>query len=119
LMMAEPSTISAMLEEALIQFRGRVSVTCSKPYFLEFNPIGATKGITLSWAASYLHLPPSSFLAFGDSLNDLSMLQAAGRGVQMSNGREDLRSLCDDLCGSNQNDGVSAYLDKVFLEALS
>ena len=58
-------------------------------------------------------------IAFGDSLNDLSMLQAAGRGVLMRNGREDLRSLCDDICGTNQEDGVAAYLADCFGEVFA
>ncbi len=116
LMMADPVKIASMLAEAEKLFDGRASVTCSKPWFLEFNPPGATKGLALSWTASYLNLSPSDFLAFGDSLNDLSMLQTAGRGVLMSNGRKELRSLCDDVCGSNQEDGIAAYLEEVFRE---
>ncbi|MBQ9252054.1 MAG: HAD family phosphatase [Clostridia bacterium] len=116
LMMASEEKISSMLQEARQRFQDRVSVTCSKPYFLEFNPLRATKGIALSWAAEQLGISLSRFLAFGDSLNDLSMLQAAGRGVLMSNGRPELRSLCDDVCGSNQEDGVAAYLEKLYWE---
>ena len=50
---------------------------------------------------------------FGDSLNDLSMLQRAGRGILMANGRADLRSSGDDL-PSNQEDGVAEYLESLF-----
>ncbi len=114
LMMDEPEKISAMLAEARELFQGRVSVTCSKPWFLEFNPVNATKGIALQRAAEYLKMDVKRFLAFGDSLNDLSMLQAAGRGVLMANGRTDLRDLCDDVCGTNQEDGVALYLERVF-----
>ena len=113
LMMAEEAKIASMLSEAQALFQGRVSVTCSKPWFLEFNALGATKGLALLRAAEQLGLSPSDFIAFGDSLNDLSMLQAAGRGVLMANGRDSLRSLADDICHSNQEDGVAVYLESL------
>ena len=119
LMMDAPEKIAEMLREAQDLFRGRASVTCSKPWFLEFNPPGATKGLALEWSAARLGISPKEFIAFGDSLNDLSMLQAAGRGVLMRNGREDLRSLCDDICGTNQEDGVAAYLADCFGEVFA
>ena len=116
LMMDEEAKISAMLAEARAQFQGRASVTCSKPWFLEFNPLRATKGIALSWAADHLGISLEKVIAFGDSLNDLPMLQAAGRGVLMANGRADLRDQCDDICGTNQEDGVACFLEKIFGE---
>lgn len=114
LMMAEETKIASMLAEARKRFAGRVSVTCSKPWFLEFNPIKATKGIALSLAAEHLGLSLSKVISFGDGLNDLSMLQVCGRGVLMANGRDSLRPLCDDLCPSNEEDGVSVYLERLF-----
>lgn len=119
LMMDTPERIAALLPEARAQFAGRASVTCSKPYFMEFNPPRATKGIALEKALTLLGIGLSDCLAFGDSLNDLSMLQAAGRGVLMANGRPDLRSLCDDLCPSNQEDGVAQYLESCFQEVFA
>ena len=119
LMMDDEPKIAAMLKEARERFRGLASVTCSKPWFLEFNPLRATKGIALQTACSLLQIRIERTLAFGDSLNDLSMLQAAGRGVLMENGRQELRPLCDDICSSNQDDGVACYLKSVFREELS
>ena len=55
------------------------------------------------------------FVAFGDSLNDLAMLQAAGRSVAVANGRPDILAVCDDICPSNQEDGVARYLAEHFL----
>ena len=114
LMMDDEAKIASMLTEAQASFAGRASVTCSKPWFLEFNPINATKGIALSFVTDTLGLTLSDIIAFGDGLNDLSMLKAAGRGVLMANGRDSLRSECDDFCPSNQEDGVAVYLENVF-----
>ena len=56
-----------------------------------------------------------NLLAFGDSLNDLSMLTAAGRGVAMANAREDVKALIPARCLSNEQDGVADYIDKFVL----
>jgi len=110
LMMAEEEKIAAMLVEARERFRGEASVTCSKPWFLEFNPPDATKGLALRRAAEALGLKAGDFVAFGDSLNDLPMLEAAGLGVMVSNGWPELRKTCREVCRSNQEDGVARFL---------
>lgn len=115
LMMADEKLVSQMLVLARERFEGRASVTCSKPYFLEFNPPSATKGVALGKAAGMLGLSPENFVAFGDSLNDLPMLRAAGRSVAVANGRPDILAVCDDICPSNQEDGVARYLAEHFL----
>ena len=118
LMMDDQEKIARMYLEASRQFAGRASVTCSKPWFLEFNPLDATKGIALKRICRIIGIDVSRCIAFGDSLNDLPMLQVAGWGVLMGNGRSDLREKCNDICGTNQENGVAEYLKKVFREVL-
>ena len=114
LMIAEESRIAAMLQEARARFGGRASVTCSKPCYLEFNPLNATKGNAVRWAASYLKISTSGLIAFGDSLNDLSMLQEAGCAVTVANGWKEIVPYCDAVCASNDEDGPARYLDEHF-----
>ncbi len=114
LMMDDEEKIAAMLKEARERFAGRVSVTCSKPYFLEFNPLNATKGIALKTAAGRLGIKTAEIIAFGDSLNDMPMLREAGWSVTVQNGRPELREMCDAVCGTNQEDGVARYLREQF-----
>ncbi len=116
LIMDTPDRISVLLREAREQFRGRVSVTCSKPWFLEFNALRATKGIAIGLAASRLGFSAENVMAFGDSLNDLPMLRAAGWSVAVANAREEVRSECDSVCLSNQQDGVALFLRQAFRE---
>jgi len=110
LMIADPSKIQRMLEDARKRFHDSASVTCSKPYFLEFNPIHATKGIALEKAAKALNISLNEFIAFGDSLNDTSMLKAAGTSVAVSNARPDVLRICNHICRSNQEDGIAHFL---------
>ena len=112
LMMAEPDQIAEMLQEARRRFENRISVTSSKPWFLEFNPLRATKGIALALAAETLGIRSEEIIAFGDSLNDLPMLQAAGRSVAVANARPVVCTQGSDVCLSNEEDGVAHYLEE-------
>ena len=116
LVMDEPDHVARYLTEARAQFDGRLSVSCSKPYFLEFNPLLATKGHALTLCAARLGFDVSEAVAFGDSLNDLSMLQCAGLGVAVANARDDVKCLCGDVCLSNQEDGVAHYIEQLLKE---
>ncbi len=110
LLMAEPSDIARMMKEAATIFGDKVSLTCSKPYFLEVNPHRASKGNALTYCAKRLGFDMARTVAFGDSLNDVSMLQAAGRGVAMANARPDVKAMGFDVCGANEDDGVARYV---------
>ena len=119
LMMANEEKIAAMLSVASERFENRASVTCSKPYFLEFNPIAATKGLALEKAAALLGIPLSGIAAFGDSLNDLPMMKAAGCPVAVQNARPEVRAFCGECCASNQEDGVARYLASKVLKEVN
>ena len=116
LMMADEEKISAMLSDARKRFAGRASVTCSKPYFLEFNPVNATKGNALQKAADRLGISVKDIAAFGDSLNDLPMLEISGRSVAVANARPEVIAFCSDICPSNQEDGVACFLSENVLK---
>lgn len=115
LMMDDPARIAELYQEARALFAGRASLTCSKAYFLECNPLRATKGNTLKWCAKHFGFDMSELLAFGDSLNDVSMLEAAGTGVAMANAREDVKAMGFPLCASNEEDGVARYIEENIL----
>ena len=76
------------------------------------NPVKATKGLALSSAARHLGISEKEITAYGDSLNDLSMLQTAGRSVAVANARPEILSFCSDICPSNQEDGVACFLSE-------
>lgn len=115
LMMDEPQRIAALLREAQAIFAGRASLTCSKPYFLECNPLLATKGNALKWCANHFGFGMDELVAFGDSLNDVSMLSAAGTGIAMGNAREDVKAMDFPTCATNDEDGIARYIDQFIL----
>ncbi len=110
LLMDDPARVAAMLAEASAQFAGHASVTCSKPFFLEFNPPEATKGNALAACGERLGFSLADCAAFGDSLNDLSMLTAVGFGCVVANCRPDVRARVAHVCGDNMSDGVARMI---------
>ena len=116
LFMDTEEKIADLLVRGRERFSSVASVTCSKPYFLEFNPPEATKGKALERLCALSGASMSEAVCFGDSLNDLSMLTAAGLGVAVANARPEVRAACDDVCDTNERDGVAQYLSDHFLK---
>lgn len=62
-----------------------VEITTSIPHAIEFIPKGISKAEGLKDLKRQLNIKKENILAIGNSLNDLSMLEFAGRGVAMKN----------------------------------
>lgn len=110
LMMDSVERIAQLLALAQAKWADVASVTCSKPYYLEITPPDATKGNALAWCAAHLGFTLAQTVCFGDSLNDLSMLEAVGLGVAMGNAREDVKARVACHCLTNDEDGVARFL---------
>lgn len=88
-------------------------ITSSLYNNLEVNASSATKGRALMWLADYLNVSREATMALGDGGNDLSMIQAAGTGVAMANGLEEVKAAADFVTLSNDEDGVAAAIEKL------
>ena len=89
---------------------GHVSVVCSSPRNIEVADAEATKGLALTWLCDYLGMGVADAVAFGDNFNDITMLEAAGRGVAMANADPAARAAADEVCGSNEEGGVGRFV---------
>ena len=89
-----------------------VSFTISKPYFLEAQPEGISKGSALVRLASILNLSPEHTLVFGDSLNDMTMLAFATHSVAMGNARDEVKLAARHICATNAEDGLAHFVDE-------
>ena len=82
---------------------------------IEINSYGADKGIALEALCSYLGIDISESVAFGDGLNDIAMLKAAGISYCMSNGDDRVKALADRITEYDcNNSGVGRELQKLF-----
>ena len=64
------------------------------------------KGIALKKVCGYYGIPAEDSVAYGDSMNDLEMMEAAGLSVCMENGSRKLKELADDVCPAVSEDGI-------------
>jgi len=64
------------------------------------------KGTAVLRLADYLGIPVDNTVAFGDSMNDREMIEAAALGICMGNGSEELKALADEVCGPVEEDGL-------------
>ena len=77
---------------------------------IEINSRAAQKGFALRSLAEAIGVDPADTMAFGDDLNDLSMIEAAGIGVAMANGAGEVREKADYVAPSCDENGVAAAL---------
>jgi len=62
-------------------------------------------------------IPMSEIAAFGDDFNDIDMLKDCGVGVAVANACDEAKSAADDVCDSNDEDGVARWLERnVFID---
>ena len=65
------------------------------------------KGLGVEIICKRYNVPISETIGFGDSMNDLEMIQTVGFSVCMANGSEKLKSLSDMVCPSVSDDGLA------------
>ena len=82
---------------------------------VEINAADANKGRAMLALAAHLGLRPEQTMAFGDGLNDLSMLRDAGLGVAMDNAVDEAKACADCVTGSCDEDGVAQMIETVCL----
>jgi Cof subfamily protein (haloacid dehalogenase superfamily) len=102
---------SKVLEELPQQFPD-LNVTASLSNNIEVNSREAHKGNALLELCRYLQIDPSQTMAFGDGLNDLTMLKTAGIGVAMGNAAQQLKDVADFVTDTNDNDGVAKAIGR-------
>lgn len=72
----------------------------------EIIPKGINKGKGIEMVCRYLGADPGNAIAFGDSMNDASMMQRAGLCVAMGNACDELKAMADIVCEDVAHDGV-------------
>ncbi|MDD6193878.1 MAG: Cof-type HAD-IIB family hydrolase [Lachnospiraceae bacterium] len=80
---------------------------------LEITRSNVDKGMALDRLSDILNIDMESIMAFGDSLNDLSVIEKAGIGIAMGNSMEDIFCKADIIAGTNDEDGVAIEIEKI------
>ena len=101
----DPELRLRSMEEMKVRFPD-LAVTSSIPRNVELNSLEAQKGVALIRLAEYLGVDRAETVAFGDDLNDVNMLEAAGIGVAMANAGPEAKAAADRLTDSCDESGV-------------
>ena len=112
----EPETIKIIEQRLKKELAGKAEIFISKPYFLEIIPPNAGKGYAIKWLAEHLGIPQEKTMAFGDSMNDESMLRMTGYSVAMCNGLEYIQNVAKYVTRkSNNEDGIADFINEFVL----
>lgn len=90
-----------------------IYVTTSVDHYIECNHIEARKGRTMEKLGRMLGVSIDEIIAFGDSENDLDMIECAGIGVAMGNASEDVKKKANIITSDNNSEGIAAILEQM------
>lgn len=90
-----------------------VTPTSSFLFNVELGGATTSKAHALQALLDEWQMTSQQVMAFGDSENDLGMIQLAGIGVAMANGMEEVRQAADILAESNDEDGVAKIIEQL------
>lgn len=105
----DPADRDAAVE--LIENSGVLDWSTSYTRNIEIGTKGIDKGFALTTLCGHLGIPVEDSVAFGDNLNDLEMIRAAGDGVAMDNALPELKEVADHITLDCDESGVAAYLE--------
>ena len=87
----------------------------SKSGFIEIGQKSVTKGSALALLSKRLQIPRENTAAIGDNTLDLDMIQWAGLGCCVANGRESVKEAADLVLPSQQEEGAAQFIEDYIL----
>jgi Cof subfamily protein (haloacid dehalogenase superfamily) len=111
----DPEVLDDLEQRMLARFDGRLYISKSLPYFLEFASPEVTKATGLEFLSEHLGFTRERTVAFGDGENDIELVDWAGYGVAVENAHDQVKEVADLVCPSVDEEGVAqvieSYLD--------
>jgi Cof subfamily protein (haloacid dehalogenase superfamily) len=106
-----PEVLDGLKQRMLERFAGRLYISKSLPYFLEFASPEVTKAAGLDFLAKHLGFTRERTVAFGDGENDIELIDWAAYGVAVENADDRVKEIADFICPSVEEEGVAQVLD--------
>ena len=85
----------------------KVSHTQSAQSYLDIGPLNNSKGNAIKILCKELGISLDEVIAFGDQMNDISMIRIVGFGVAMGNAKDKVKESADFVTLSNDENGVA------------
>jgi len=84
-----------------------VSYTQSTKTYLDIGPLNNSKGNAVKILCKELGIKLEEVIAFGDQMNDISMLSIVGCGVAMGNAIDEVKEAADFVTLTNDENGIA------------
>ncbi len=107
----DPVELDGLGERMRAHFDGRLFISRSLPYFLEFASPDVTKGSGLAFLAEHLGFTAANTVSFGDGENDVELLEWADYGVAVENAHERVLAVADFVCPPCDEEGVAQVIE--------
>jgi Cof subfamily protein (haloacid dehalogenase superfamily) len=111
----DPIELDGLEQRLKEHFDGRLYISKSLPYFLEFASPNVTKASGMAFLSEHLGFGAEQTVALGDGENDVELLEWAGYAVAVENAHDRVLAVADFVCPPVTEEGVAqvieAYLD--------
>ena len=107
----DPEVLDGLKQRMNERFEGRLYISKSLPYFLEFASPDVTKAAGLDFLSEHVGFTREGTVAFGDGENDIELVGWAGYGVAVANAHERVKAVADFVCPSVDEEGVAQVLE--------
>jgi cof-like hydrolase len=116
LYMGEPADIAEHSKHINELLKDKIHNVSSDPMFAEFASLKAGKDTALKALCAQLDINMDELIVFGDSGNDIAMLQNTGFSCAVANAWDEAKKAADIIVESNENDGVAKTVRRLILE---
>jgi hydroxymethylpyrimidine pyrophosphatase-like HAD family hydrolase len=114
--MGETNAIQTLYDYLFLQASEFLHLYRPKETYLEIAPKQISKATGLARILEASHsFGLDQVVAFGDSYNDINLLQQVGWGVAVANARPEVMAVSNEITLHHKEDGVAATLERIFL----
>ena len=111
LVVEEPERMTEVIAILSKEVGHMVELVRSKVNFLEIVAPHVSKGEALAFMGEQLGIGLEDMVSFGNSENDISMLQVTGHSVAVGNAEEHVKTIAKEVCDTNEKDGVAKWIE--------
>ncbi len=79
----------------------------------KYTPRSANKEAAIQKVLEAAKIETDNIMSFGDDYTDIGMLQVSGIGVAMENAIPEVKTAADVVIGTNDEDGIAAFLNTI------
>jgi Cof subfamily protein (haloacid dehalogenase superfamily) len=107
----DPERLDVLESRMKERFAGRLYISKSLPFFLEFASPEVTKASGLDFVSAHLGFTRERTVAFGDGENDVELVEWPAFGVAVANAHPRVLEAADWVCPSAEEEGVAQVIE--------